>query len=417
MTVLHPIAQAEALMPRYAARFQCTGPRCEDSCCSGWRVTVDRKTYGAYREIGHPALAERFATGVHRQRSGASPTQYATIDMRPASGDCVFLEEQLCAIQRELGADKLSNTCAEYPRISRRTGQGIEQSLTLSCPEAARLALLADDAMEFVGHRIDYRKDAMPQWAPRPGWTEAQAQQVRVFCLQLMQTRELQVWERLAVLGLLCERLEELERQGRGAGAAALVDEFTALVAEGGVSALLADLQPFHEIQAQALFGLWVSHDRAGVSPHQQQVRQAVLRGMGADTAAAGGQETLPAAQVVAQYVQGLQRLPDALAQAPGLMTNYLCNDLFREAFPFGGGGPFVQYQRLLLRFGMVRLLLAARCNAAAPGLPSAQDLASTVQYFSRRYQHDAGFARALDQVFAKAGWDRLDKLWRFVKT
>lgn len=417
MPVLHPIAQAEALMPRYATRFQCTGSRCDDSCCSGWRVTVDRKTYGAYRESAHPALSERFATGVHRQRSGGTAAQYAVLELRPSSRDCIFLEEQLCAIQRELGADKLSNTCAEFPRVSRRTALGIEQSLTLSCPEAARLALLAEDALDFVSHRIEYRKDAMPQWALRPGWTDTQAQQVRVFCLQLMQTRELQVWERLAVLGMLCERLEGLERHGRGAGAAALVDEFTVLVAEGGVSAMLADLQPFHEIQAQALFGLWLSHDRAGVSAHQQHVRQAVLRGMGADVAAAGGEEALSADRVVSQYVQGLRRLPEALVQTPSLMTNYLCNELFREAFPFGSRAPFEQYQRVLVRFGMVRLLLAARCNAAGQGLPSPQDLADTVQVFSRLYQHDPGFARALDRVLANSGWNQLDKLWRFLKT
>jgi lysine-N-methylase len=411
------MAQADALMPRYATRFECIGTRCEDNCCTGWRVTVDRKTYGAYRASAHPPLADRFAEGVRRQRSGGSPEQYATIELRAGSRECVFLEERLCSIQRELGADKLSNTCAEYPRIARRTAQGIEQSLTLSCPEAARLALLADDALDFVGHRIDYRRDSMPRWAPRPGWSPAQIELVRVFCLQLMQTRELQVWERLAVLGLLCERLQGLEHEGRGAGAAALVEEFTALVAEGGVSALLADLQPFHEIQAQALFGLWLSRGRATGSEHQEEVRRAVLRGLGAEASTDGGQESLSADVVVAHYVQGLRRLPEALAQAPSLMTNYLLNDMFREAFPFADGAPFAQYQRLLVRFGMVRLLLVARCNAAGAGLPSAQDLAATVQVFCRRHQHDPSFARALDQVLANAGWDRLDRLWRFLKT
>ena len=417
MNVLHPIAQADALMPRYATRFACIGTRCEDNCCTGWRVTIDRRTYGAYRESAHPKLVDRFAQGVHRQRSGASAAQYATLELHPASGACVFLEDRLCSIQREFGADKLSNTCAEYPRVSRRTAQGLEQSLTLSCPEAARLALLAEDAFDFVGRRIDYRKDAMPKWTPRPGWSDAQTQQVRVFCLQLMQTRELEVWERLAVLGLLCERLQALGRQGRGAGAAALVEEFTALVADGGVSALLEGLQPFHEVQAQALFGLWLSRGRVAGSPHQEEVRRAVLRGLGAQAAAEGLEETLPADVVVAHYVRGLQRLPQALAQAPALLPNYLLNDMFREVFPFADDAPFAQYQRLLVRFGMVRLLLAARCNAAGQGLPSPQDLAATVQVFARRCQHDASFARALDQVFANAGWDRLDRLWRFLKT
>ena len=141
------------------------------------------------------------------------------------------------------------------------------------------------------------------------------------------------------------------------------------------------------------------------------------LRELGAEASTDGGQESLSADVVVAHYVQGLRRLPEALAQAPSLMTNYLLNDMFREAFPFADGAPFAQYQRLLVRFGMVRLLLVARCNAAGAGLPSAQDLAATVQVFCRRHQHDPSFARALDQVLANAGWDRLDRLWRFLKT
>lgn len=36
------------LRPQYAKRFRCIGGACEDACCSGWAVTIDRSTYQKY---------------------------------------------------------------------------------------------------------------------------------------------------------------------------------------------------------------------------------------------------------------------------------------------------------------------------------------------------------------------------------
>jgi hypothetical protein len=38
-----------AFQPRYAKDFQCIGPDCEDSCCEGWTVYVDKASYKKYR--------------------------------------------------------------------------------------------------------------------------------------------------------------------------------------------------------------------------------------------------------------------------------------------------------------------------------------------------------------------------------
>jgi lysine-N-methylase len=421
MPVLHALVKSEMLSPRYAAQFQCIGPRCEDNCCTGWRVTIDRKTYAAYKASGHAALKTRFEEAVTRQRSGQTDSRYGLIGQQQASGECVFLEDRLCAVQRELGPDLLSNTCAEYPRVSRRAGAGVEQALTLSCPEAARLALLPPRAMEFVVQPTLLRKEAIDAAVQRKGWADAQLVAVRDFCLQLMLTEALELWQRLAVLGLFCEKLDALEKLQRGAGVPALIDEFTRLVAEGSLSSELAAVQPFHEIQAHVFFGLWLGRARARYSPHQEQVRREVLRGLGADAGegadAASGARSVPASVVTSHYTRGVHRLSETLAGMPHLLQNYLVNEMFREFFPFSARGAFDHYQELLVRFGMVRLLLAARCNAAGDEAVSAAALADTVQVFCRRFQHDATFATQLSQVLRNAGWDRLDKLFRFLRS
>jgi len=35
--------------PTYAGLFRCIGPVCEDTCCGGWDIPVDKITYQKYR--------------------------------------------------------------------------------------------------------------------------------------------------------------------------------------------------------------------------------------------------------------------------------------------------------------------------------------------------------------------------------
>ncbi|MFP3632204.1 flagellin lysine-N-methylase, partial [Burkholderia sp. SIMBA_045] len=74
---------------------------------------------------------------------------------------CPFLnEEKLCSIQLKLGEDFLSHTCKTYPRVTQTVDDVVELSATLSCPEAARLALLNPNKMQF--NRNEEARDTKP---------------------------------------------------------------------------------------------------------------------------------------------------------------------------------------------------------------------------------------------------------------
>jgi len=49
-----------------------------------------------------------------------------------------------------MGEQALSDTCAHYPRTVLECGTVRQVTLTLACPEAARLALLERDAFDLV---------------------------------------------------------------------------------------------------------------------------------------------------------------------------------------------------------------------------------------------------------------------------
>lgn len=138
------------LIPEYMQEFQCIGSACEDTCCAGWRVTVDKRTFQKYRTTRHPDLKAMLKENVKRNRASKSDADYASIKM-DNSGRCTMLDgDNLCKIQKELGAELLSNTCAVYPRTFNKVDNIMEKSATLSCPEIARLALLNKNGIGFI---------------------------------------------------------------------------------------------------------------------------------------------------------------------------------------------------------------------------------------------------------------------------
>lgn len=39
------------VMPDYFKQFKCIGGKCEDSCCIGWDIDVDEKTFRQYMKL------------------------------------------------------------------------------------------------------------------------------------------------------------------------------------------------------------------------------------------------------------------------------------------------------------------------------------------------------------------------------
>ena len=412
MKTLHPTKSLKVLQPRYAAEFACVGPRCEDNCCTGWTVHIDKKTFTAYRQAQVAVLEERFSSQVRRIRSQGSDARYARIEMSPGSAECPFLEDKLCSVQREMGEDLLSNTCATYPRSTRWTGAYHEQGLTLSCPEAARLALLDPQAMDFIEGTVHARADSVSPSAGHKGLSPELRNQIRILCLQLIREEGLELWQKMAFLGVFCEQLSLKLKAAEFSRIPAVIEEFLQVLQSGAIAQALEAMQPDHFFQAASFARLWQLKIAGRNSEVQAAVQQAVASGLGADP------ETHEVAvdTLVERYRQGVQNLPQALEAAPFLLRNYVLNDMFNENFPFGEASPYDSYLKMVTRFGIVRLMLAAQCTDPAH-YPDAAQMARTVQVFCRRYQHDSGFAKKVHEAFDRTGMTSLEKIYRFLRT
>ncbi|WP_157264445.1 flagellin lysine-N-methylase [Azohydromonas aeria] len=412
MSELHPERTIQALRPRYVSRFSCIGAECEDSCCKDWVITVDRTTLDAWQQLEDAGLRHRLAAHLQQRTAPAGEASPASIRLHPDTQACPLLENHLCCVQKSLGATYLSNTCHAYPRVSRLFAGQHEQALTLSCPEAARQALLAADAFEFVEEPATLRTEVLEQPGARHGLPVELMSEIRIYCIQLMQTQGLELWQKLAVLGGFCEALSCSLAQGGQADVPALLKSYVLIVENGLVGEALGQLQPDHAVQARTSWLLWQNTVQDRVPAAQRASFHFVLQGLGAGQATAD----IGPQQLIEHYGRGIGRLDQAMAAAaPGLLQHYVLNELFRELFPFNGASPYQHYLVLIFRFTLLRLVLAARCNAGEE-LPDGKALARAVQLFCRHFQHDGIFTQQMGQVLANHGWNRLENVYRLLR-
>ncbi len=208
-------AAGKIVQPRHYDAFHCIGADCEDTCCAGWGVVIDRATYDRYRQCGDPELQPSFDELITINTVDQSDEDYADITLSEAR--CPFLSERLCSIQKKLGEEYLSDTCAIYPRILNRVGETLEQNLDLSCPEAARIVLLDPRPAELVeiancGERFRIGRPRVPDTpnSAYDGGTYPYFLEVRGLILTILRERTYPLWKRLVMTGHLCDKLNEM---------------------------------------------------------------------------------------------------------------------------------------------------------------------------------------------------------------
>jgi lysine-N-methylase len=218
-------------------QFRCIGAACEDTCCDGWQVSVDQKTYEKYQQCSHPELGPQLQQWVQIQPAAAGRNNFARIAL--SGSRCPFLSEQLCSIQKELGEDHLGRTCATFPRIHNRVAGVVERSLDLSCPEAARLLLTDPSPASF--HQVERDGEERYDLGADSSHPHPYFWEIRSALLSILQDRRYPVAKRLVLMGHVCDKLSELAKNGH--------DELTPQVLDGfafGIDAGLYD----HHLQA-----------------------------------------------------------------------------------------------------------------------------------------------------------------------
>lgn len=161
----------EFTFSNYYKEFSCIARACPDTCCAGWQIVIDNKTLKKYQHFKGP-----FHNRLHND------IDWKEHVFRQYNRRCAFLnEENLCDIYTEAGPKMLCDTCRNYPRHIEEFEGLREISLSLSCPEAARILLSQKEKVHSRMNTSDTSKDLFKNmWKTivpemevlRPGWKE-----------------------------------------------------------------------------------------------------------------------------------------------------------------------------------------------------------------------------------------------------
>ncbi len=224
--------KTKLILPEYSQLFRCIGPACEDSCCSGWKVIIDQATYDKYQTIPAGPLRSLIDANIVRlseNAEGLSQAAFAQIRIKPPLRMCPFHSaERLCQIQVEHGESYLSKTCSTFPRISHTIDTLLNTSLSLACPEAARLVLLNPSLLvESIknARQIAWKEAAADADGPRSWFWP-----LREFGLGLIRNRAYPLWQRMFLLGTFSRRLDAVIHGKLDRGISALLRDFTAAI-------------------------------------------------------------------------------------------------------------------------------------------------------------------------------------------
>ena len=201
--------------PRYFKEFKCIGGNCEDSCCIGWDIDIDKVTFKQYYKIQDKEMKRMFQKNVYNNDFCTScDVDYGKVKLK-ADKRCPFLdEENYCIIYSKIGEEYLSNVCTSFPRIINKIDGYYEISLDVACPEAARIILLKEEGIKFkeseenlgkhiVSSEIDTKSKKYNK-SPIKYFKE-----IRDLSIKIIQNRKLNLSKRLYILGDFIYALED----------------------------------------------------------------------------------------------------------------------------------------------------------------------------------------------------------------
>ena len=187
------------IRPKYFNQFKCDGKTCGSRCCKNWRIAVDSAAYSKYCSIEDESTRQTILSEIERTND-----QRYFIKMKD-DWRCSFLDDDyLCRIQKRCGEEYLTAICHSYPRVSYKLGEVLEQSLTLTCPIAARLILLSKSPIEF--EEIDIKPSrGLFDWTNRLSMPVEEAVPLQATAVSILQDRQFSINERLLRLCLLLQ--------------------------------------------------------------------------------------------------------------------------------------------------------------------------------------------------------------------
>ncbi len=349
------------LVPKYMHDFSCIGPACEDSCCTGWAIYIDKHTFERYSKVKTGPLKRLLKKHIilNNNSEHENDADYARV-LFDQQQRCPFLnEDKLCNIQLELGEDYLSRTCYSYPRNFNLVDDILEVGCSASCPEIVRLALFNPDPMEFdqieVPPQSNYSLSRVLNTGGEGNSITKHFWLLRVFTIKLLQSRQFHLWERLIIMGFFFNKIQELIDTNCVGQIEKEIEHYNTLIEDQEqIRKILADIPAANRIQVELIniiAGLRYNYTAGKANQRYLECYQEFLNGIGYG-------ENLSSQDIADRYNESYQKyfLP-WYEHNEYVFENYLVNFVFINLIP-SQSKVFDNYSLMIIYYALIKVFL-----------------------------------------------------------
>ncbi|MCZ8523607.1 flagellin lysine-N-methylase [Paenibacillus sp. KR2-11] len=402
----------DMLIPEYVKKFTCIGGACEDTCCSGWTVNIDEDTYKKYKKVKHPEFKASLQQNVIK--NNANPSKSFAAKMKLEQSKCSFLSsEGWCSIQLKLGEDYLCTTCSVYPRRTNKVNGVMEQSLSVSCPEAARLVMLNQEGILFeqvqekavikeITSTVNTRSETVSNW-------KQFFDEYRYVTIAILQNRNHTLEERLLILGLLFNELEECVAANKLADIPDILGNYLKCAEDGTLHGAFDHVAKRLDIQLRICRELVVVRLNQEISSARYlECSRDMMSGLGLQQQGADQQAEEKYNQAYEAYYEPFMR------EHGYMLENYLVNYVFKNCMPLEGATPFESYTRMIMHYSLIKVHLVGMA-AHYEGL-STDAVIKLVQSISKTFEHNTEYFEKVMQLVKESGFMTLPYMSILIK-
>ena len=381
--------------PVYFEDFKCIGGKCEDSCCIGWNIDIDKVTFKRYFKVQDQEMKRMFQKNVqNNERCSSDEVDYGIVKLKKDKRRPFLDEENYCVIHSNLGEDYLSNVCTCFPRVTNKIDETYEMSLDVACPEAARLILLKEEGIKFVNREEHLGKYIISAQIDT-NLKEVQNtplryfKEIRDFCIKIIQDRRFTISERLYSLGCFIEQLEEeiennniikfIENYDFALFAKAYSDDDLNLLLSNSNMNYIIQIDLFRKM----LKILRVDKDVESIRFKERTSK--MLNGYSFDE-----EENLQGKSEF--YIKAFEEYNEKYFNKYSyILENYLVNFIYNNMFPFNEVLSFFDsYMMLIIRFSFIRFyLVGLYLNNREE---NDENIVEFIQVFSKTIEHHKSY-------------------------
>lgn len=406
------MTERHALVPEYMQRFQCIGGACEDTCCSFWKVSVDKRTYTNYMNIPDRKWRQRFKEKIKKTTIDVTDHNHAVLGLKASDGSCtMLLDDGLCSIQADLGEEYLCSTCATYPRVVNEVDGVQEVSASPSCPEAARMILLEPKGISFQEVEPLLAKNILKVRSVSSDGSPLTAffWDLRIAAIEVLQRREFVLPHRILLVGWLCDHIVSVTKSGDFSNVKAEIEWFKDQL---NTNAELRDYNVFptnSDIQLKFLNKIVMDRvERVVWNVRYNECLHEYISGM---TSEGDDQDSIKNNYSKAY----LEYYSPYMKDHEYVLENYIINAIYHTLFPLSvGKNVFDQFIMIVLNYALIKMHLIG-ISAYHKGLTD-EIVVKLIQSYSKNYEHAPSFIQDVYSQLKKEKYDTLGHLSLLIK-